>query len=45
VAEGLGVSLATAKREIANARERVLRHAADEPALRDYLEKITGATP
>lgn len=37
VADARGVSLATAKRDIARARERVLYYAAKEPALSGYL--------
>ncbi len=37
VADARNVSLATAKRDIARARERVLYHARREPALRGYL--------
>jgi RNA polymerase sigma-70 factor (ECF subfamily) len=37
VAEIRGVSLATAKRDIARARERVLLHAQRHPALKEYL--------
>jgi len=42
VAEALGVSLATAKRDIARGRERVLYYAAKEPALVDYLARPSG---
>jgi DNA-directed RNA polymerase specialized sigma24 family protein len=43
VAEALGTSLATAKREILRGRERVVRLATEELALSTYLEQIAGA--
>jgi RNA polymerase sigma-70 factor (ECF subfamily) len=45
VAEALGVSLATAKRDIARGRERVLAYASDEPALMDYVRHMREASP
>lgn len=43
VAAALGVSLATAKRDLAYARERVTFHARREPALAEYLSQHAGA--
>ena len=44
VGAALAISESTAKREIARARERVLRLARQEPALARYLERREGAS-
>lgn len=45
VADARNVSLATAKRDIARARERVLYHARREPALSGYLRQSESFAP